>query len=267
MSVRSQRDEHEIWCPRAPQKGFLWALNPLSKIAAVFPAWLGLFFTRDILTPLLLIGSCLLLLALGGSLRLKVWGILLVGIPSLILVMGVSFGAWIDPYRVQPSEIMFSLGSFTYTEAMLRTGIATSSRLLALGVVSLMCGLTTQAFDLSKSLGSQLRIPYRFGYTAVAAARFLPRFRHELRLIRAAQRIRGVGSGAGIRAWWDRTKHAAVPVLAASIRHAERVALSMESRGFGAYHVRTERSPLLWRRRDTVFLLFFWCASVLIFML
>ncbi len=52
-----------------------------------------------------------------------------------------------------------------------------------------------------------------------------------------------------------------MPLLAGAIRHAERVALAMDARAFGAHPDRTERHLLPWRRRDTVFTAVFWIAS------
>jgi energy-coupling factor transport system permease protein len=57
--------------------------------------------------------------------------------------------------------------------------------------------------------------------------------------------------------WWGYI----VPLLAGAIRHAERVALAMDSRAFGAYPDRTERHIVPWRTRDTVFILAFWVVT------
>ena len=67
----------------------------------------------------------------------------------------------------------------------------------------------------------------------------------------------GRGPFAAIARWWGYI----VPLLAGAIRHAERVALAMDARAFGAHPDRTERYLLPWRRRDTVFTVLFWIAS------
>ncbi|MBO0706046.1 MAG: energy-coupling factor transporter transmembrane protein EcfT, partial [Candidatus Dormibacteraeota bacterium] len=46
-----------------------------------------------------------------------------------------------------------------------------------------------------------------------------------------------------------------IPLLVASIRHAEQVAVSMDGRAFGAFGDRTERTVSRWQRRDTVYTL------------
>ena len=60
---------------------------------------------------------------------------------------------------------------------------------------------------------------------------------------------------------------AVVPLLASSIRHADRMALAMESRAFGAHPTRTERTPSRWRPRDTAFTLTLWLLTAALFLL
>ena len=93
----------------------------------------------------------------------------------------------------------------------------------------------------------QLRVPYRIGYTALAAFRFVPRFGHELEVIRQAHRVRGAHGGRGPFSAMARWAGYIVPLLAGAIRHAERVALAMDARAFGAYPDRTERHLVPWR--------------------
>jgi energy-coupling factor transport system permease protein len=57
-----------------------------------------------------------------------------------------------------------------------------------------------------------------------------------------------------------------VPLLAGAIRHAERVALAMDSRAFGAHPTRTERHLVPFRVRDTVFTVAMLLTSAAIFL-
>lgn len=123
----------------------------------------------------------------------------------------------------------------------------------AIIALSLISGLTMSGPDLVRASVQHLRVPYRIGYTALAAFRFVPRFRHELGVIRAAHRVRGHHGGRGPFARLARGWGYIVPLLAGAIRHAERVALAMDARAFGAYPTRTERHLVPWRTRDTVF--------------
>ena len=52
-----------------------------------------------------------------------------------------------------------------------------------------------------------------------------------------------------------------VPLMILAIQHAERVALSMDSRAFGAHPRRTEPIDVPWRMRDAVVVGAVWVAT------
>lgn len=245
---------------------FLYRLNPLAKVAAPLPAMAAVIFTRDIPTPLALIALTLLVLVTGAHLSWKAALAIFAGIPLVVLVMSLSFGIWVDPSGLDQSVVIFQLGEYQFFLSSWLTGLTTAVRLSSLIVLALLSGLTTTGPDLVRSLVQQLHVPYRIGYTALAAYRFVPRFAYELNVIRSAHRVRGIAGGRGPFAWFRRSTGYIVPLLASAIRHAERVALAMDSRAFGAHTVRTERHVILWRVRDTLFVLGFWTATVLVFL-
>ena len=246
---------------------FLHRLNPLSKIAAPLPAMALLLFTRDIATPLIFCVVTLVMLVIGAHLRARTLLVLLVGMPLIVAVMSVSFGIWTDPARVGDSPVLIEAGPVLFTVGAWLVGLATALRLTAIVLLALVGGLTSTGPDLVRSLVQQLRVPYRLGYTALAAFRFVPRFRHELDVIRQAHRVRGISDGRGPIAWVARTAGYVVPLLAGAIRHAERVALAMDSRAFGAHSTRTERYTIAFRARDWVFIAVFWALTALVVML
>ena len=240
----------------APRGRFLHALNPLAKLAAPLPAMLALIVTRGLAIPTVLI---LLSLAL-----------LLVGVPVLVAVLAVTFGVWVDPSRIEAgrpgaSVVLVEVGAWQFTLAAYLVGLATALRIAALLVLSLIAGLTTTGPELVRALVQNLRVPYRIGYTALAALSFVRRFGHELEVIRAAQRVRGLDHGRGPVAAVRRTLAVAIPLLAGAIRHAERVALAMDARAFGAHPTRTERTLSRWRARDTVFVGLAWCTIAAVY--
>lgn len=245
---------------------FLYRLNPLAKVAAPLPAMAAVIFTRDIPTPLALIALTLLVLVTGSHLSWKAALGIFVGIPLVVLLMSFSFGIWVDSTDLDQSVVIFQLGEYKFFLSSWLTGLTTAVRLSSLIVLALLSGLTTTGPDLVRSLVQQLHVPYRIGYTALAAYRFVPRFAYELNVIRSAHRVRGIAGGRGPLAWFRRYTGYIVPLLASAIRHAERVALAMDSRAFGAHTVRTERHVILWRLRDTLFVLGFWAATVLVFL-
>jgi energy-coupling factor transport system permease protein len=248
----------------APATGdgrFLPALNPLAKLAAVVPATLLLVFVRDLATPLAFLVLAYLVLLAGVRFTRRLALILFVAVPLGIVLIGCGFALWTDLSLVEETPVLLQLGGWRLYAGALQIGFATALRLGAIIALALLAGLTTTGPDLVRSFVQQLRVPYRVGYTALAAFRFVPRFAHELDVIRQAHRVRGAHGGRGPFATVARWFGYAVPLLASAIRHAERVALAMDARAFGAHPDRTERHDVPFRMRDTVFILLFWVVS------
>lgn len=249
----------------APDARPLYALNPLAKIAAPLPAMLALIAVRDLATPAAFLLLAYAVIFVGARLSARMLAILLLAVPAFLVLISVGFALWTDASRIPHDVIILQIGSWTLYGAALEVGCATALRLGAILALGLIGGLTTTGTDLTRSMIQQLRVPYRIGYTALAAFRFVPRFGHELEVIRAAHRVRGASHGRGPIAAVRRRIGYVVPLLAGAIRHAERVALSMDARAFGAYPHRTERYRIPFRARDVVFIALFWLVSAAIF--
>lgn len=247
---------------------FLYALNPLAKLAAPVPVMVVVMFSRGIALPLAFIVFATAVLLIGARLSGRAIAALLLGIPVAALVLGVTFGVWVDPSSVADhpaaSVALVSIGDWDFTLAAYLVGFATGLRILAILLLSLIAGITSTGTEFVRSMVQNLRVPYRLGYTALAALRFVPRFGHELEIIRAAHRVRGTDVGRGPVAAVRRSLGYIVPLLASAIRHAERVALAMDARAFGAHRSRTERHLSPWQVRDTVFVACFLAVSIVI---
>lgn len=245
-------------------RGFLAALNPLAKLAAVIPATVLLVFVRDLATPLVFLALAYVVLIAGAAPTRRLAAILLVAVPVGIAIIGCGFSLWADASRVDTTPVVLQIGEWRLFAGALAIGFATALRLGAIIALALLAGITTTGSDLVRATVQQLRVPYRIGYTALAAFRFVPRFAHELDVIRQAHRVRGAHGGRGPIAAVRRGIGYVVPLLAGAIRHAERVALAMDARAFGAHPDRTERYDVPFRIRDTVFVVAFWAASAVI---
>ncbi|MCP2031520.1 energy-coupling factor transport system permease protein [Okibacterium sp. HSC-33S16] len=252
--------------PGVTARHFLHALNPLAKIAGPLPFMVYLLFVRDIATPLAFACLALLLVTVGARLTPRLGIALWLGLPLVVGVLSLSFGLWTDASRVDHTPLLFQLGDYRFFLGAWLIGLATALRLGALLSLALIAGLTMTGPDLVRALVQHLHVPYRIGYTALAAYRFVPRFRHELDGIRHAHRVRGIAGGRGPLAALRRYLGYIVPLLVGAIRHAERVALAMDSRAFGAFETRTERYLVPLRARDWIFAAAFWVigASVIV---
>ncbi|SDT74895.1 energy-coupling factor transporter transmembrane component T [Actinoplanes derwentensis] len=218
----------------------LRSYNPVVKVLAPVPAMIVAGLSRDLWTPAALAVSALVLLLAFGGLRGRVLLWTLAGPPLLVVVLTLSFGVWTDPSKADDWR------------GALEIGLATGLRVVAVLMLALIAGLTTEGTDLVRSMITHLRMPYRIGYAGFAAMRFVPRFRRDLEIIRLAHRVRGVHGGRGPVATTRRYSGYVVPLLAGAMRHGDRVSLAMEARGFGAYPARTERRHVPLRGRDAV---------------
>jgi len=244
---------------------FLHRLNPLAKLLAPLPAMVLLVFVRDLATPLALLAVAYAVLLVGARMTPRLAAMLFVVVPLFTAIMTAGFAVWTDPAGISHDGVVLRIGEWTLYGAALATGGATGLRLAAIIALALIAGVTTTGPDLARSLVQQLRVPYRVGYTAIAAFRFVPRFRRELEIIRHAHRVRGQARGP--LAAIGRGFGYIVPLLAGAIRHAERVALAMDARAFGAYPDRTERHTVPFRARDTAFVVLFVAVSAVLFAL
>ena len=262
-TVRAAVDPYAGAAPASAVR-FLPALNPLAKLAGPAPAMVMLVFVRDLATPLAFLTLAYAVLLVGARTTARLAVLLLVALPAAAVVIGLGFSLWVDPAGVDHGTVVLRIGDWRLYGGAVGIGLATGLRLVAIVALALIAGLTTTGPDLARALVQQLRMPYRIGYTALAAFRFVPRFRHELDVIRQAHRVRGANGGAGPFAAAVRWTGYVIPLLAGAIRHAERVALAMDARAFGAFPDRTERHEVPFRARDVVFVVAFLVVSAAI---
>ncbi len=125
----------------------------------------------------------------------------------------------------------------------------------SLSVISLASWMTIPPDELVDALMQQAGMPLRWGYALWTALNALPHFAEIERHTRTVQRYR---SGRTRRAFWP----AALAVMAAMVRYADRAALVMAERGLE--RARLPRSwyiPKPWRGTDTLAVLMFLILS------
>lgn len=242
----------------------LHRLNPLTKILATAPVILFLALVTDPYTPAVFVALfALTSVALG---RVPLIRYVKTVVPLLVLVTGFLFfyPFVVDPARVAGTAVAFEVGSLQVRWGGIVFGAATALRILALILGTLLFVLTTDSTDFIRALVQQWRMPYRIGYSAMAAYRFIPMLRSEMAVIQAAHKVRGISDRGGLKAQYDRAKRYAVPLLATAIRKAERTALAMDSRAFGSYSDRTYYKKLVFKPVDWLFIIAFWLVCVAI---
>lgn len=242
-----------------PDRGpLLPRLNPLAKLVAVMPAIVWVLVSES---PAVSIGCALAAAAvlLGGArwpARRVFAGIVLV--PAAVVVLSLAFSVWIDPARAEnggwTDGVVVLPGVFgTVTLSGVLVAAETALRVAAIAMLSVLAGAASTRTGLTDALMQNARVPYRIGYTAYAATGYPARLAEQQRIIVDAQRVRGGRRRRGPIARVSRSLHGAVALLIDALRHSERMALAIESRGFGMHERRTWRRIMPWRVGDTVY--------------
>lgn len=229
---------------------FLHRRNPTIKLVSLMGMVLAVTMAFDPWTPLVFFVVGLLAQRLLGGVPLArmVRPLLFFFVLGALGFVG-SNAFFYAPVRGQELTVLWQSGSLRVTAEGLRVGVALAIRMMAIVIFSILFVTTTDPTRLILSLIQNARFPFRLGYGILVAYRFMPLWRGELELIRAAHRIRGVGERTTLKGRWEQLRRYTVPLLAGAIRKAERVAIAMDSKAFGALPQRTyyRRLGIDWR--------------------
>lgn len=230
---------------------FLHRRNPSLKLLSLMVMVLAVTLAFDPWTPTVFFLLALVILPLLGhvSLRTLRMPLLFFFILGALGFVG-SNALFYAPTVGKPLTILWQGGTFRVSIEGIQVGISLAMRMMAIVFFSMIFVTTTDPTDLVLSLIQNVRFPFRLGYGILVAYRFLPLWRTELEVIRAAHRIRGVGERTTLSGRWEQLRRYAVPLLANAIRKAERVAIAMDSKAFGALPRRTYYRKLEVTRAD-----------------
>ena len=225
--------------PPRPQsrRGLFTSLNPLTLFVSVLPAMVMVFALRNHHLNLgILLAASVLIIAARASLRRTVASVIAPWVVTALMTWIFSGGS----QHQETAARLYDLGDAV-------TGGTGIGALIALVLVS---GVSTDPGALIRTLTTTFRMPYRLGAAGTAAIAFITRFHGDFVLLRTARALRGVGGRWGLLAPVVRWTGSILPLMILAIQHAERVALSMDSRAFGAHKRRTEMTDDPWRVRD-----------------
>jgi energy-coupling factor transport system permease protein len=212
--------------------------NPLAKLVAAVVLMGVLFVSLDPLTPLLvLVGLAAAVPFTGlaiGDLVARIRPILLaafaIGVVNVLLA-------------AEHTGSLLLLGPLVIGSDNILAGAGLALRLLAIALSGVLALATTDPTDLADSLVQQVRVPPRFAVGALAAARLIPIMAVEWQTLALARRARGVSAGrsplAGVRLAFGRL----LAMLVGAVRRGTRLAIDMESRGFGSQPCRSVARP------------------------
>ena len=234
-----------------PRRGLFTSLNPFTLFTAVLPVMVMVFALRNHHLNLgILLTSSVLIVAARASLRRTVASVITPWAATALMTWIFSSGS----RHQETTARLYDLGDAV-------TGGTGIGALIALVLVS---GVSTDPDALIRTLTTTFHMPYRLGAAGTAAIAFITRFHDDFVLLRTARALRGVGGCWGPLAPVVRWIGSILPLMILAIQHAERVALSMDSRAFGAHRRRTEMTDEPWRGRDWGVVALTWALVVII---
>ena len=137
--------------------------------------------------------------------------------------------------------LLVEVGPLVVSAAGAQAGLLVGARLLAIGAISVAFASTTSPTALVDALVQQGHVSDRFAFGALAAYGALPRLSTDLRALRDARQLRGLRA--------DLHPRLLVALLVLAVRHAERLGVAMDARGFGQGR-RSHYRPLAWSALD-----------------
>ncbi|UHA74972.1 energy-coupling factor transporter transmembrane component T family protein [Paenibacillus sp. 481] len=153
-------------------------------------------------------------------------------------------------------NIWWSWGLIRISEESFYHGLLLGCKTLSFGMLGLTFALTTKPILLFYALMQQFRLPPQYAYSFIASLRMLPAIWDDLRTRSHALKVRGVRYKRGIKGVYQRLSLYALPLLADSIRRAQRVAIAMEAKRFQMGQARTYYYITRYHRLDVWFTLF-----------
>jgi energy-coupling factor transport system permease protein len=226
--------------------GPIAGLNPIAKLGAAMLIALPLVLTIDPVSALVaLVLELPLLLAAGLSAR-EFWLR-----TSPVWIAAPLAGITIALYGATGGDVFFEWFVVRVSEGSLTLAVATTLRILAIGLPAVVLFVTVDPTDLADGLAQLLRLPARFVLGALAALRLLALLGDDWRALALARRARGVADSGRMR----RAAGMAFALFVLSIRRGSALATAMEARGFGASGTRTWARESHFGGRDWVLVL------------
>ncbi|WP_144027814.1 energy-coupling factor transporter transmembrane protein EcfT [Paenibacillus sp. 32352] len=235
---------------------WLHRVNPSFKLLLSLALFFVLLFTDNLNVLVnLTLAQLILLLCFSGQplhrllLMFLPFGLLFVSSSMSMMLFGKGDTTWIHWGLIRVTEESFYRG--------LHIGLKTVN----MALTGLTFALTTRPVALFYSLMQQCKLPAKFAYSFMAALRLIPIMAAEFQTLGMALKVRGVKRRAGLGGVYETLRLYAIPLLAQSIRRAQRIAVAMEAKRFSASRHRTFYYRIGFSQRD-VYLLFYLAVTV-----
>lgn len=230
---------------------WLHRVNPGIKLITFTLMFLVVILIHNLNIMFYLTIAMLLLLARSGHSPLR---LLLYASPFILVFISTSTGMM---FFGKGETTWWKYGIIHITEESFLRGIHLGCRALSMAAIGLLFGLTTRPVRLFYSLMQQWRLPPKYAYSFLAAMNLIPILVSEFQTLRHALMIRGAGSRTTKWNVYGLLKLYAIPLLAQSIRRAQRIAVAMEAKGFQSENKRTYYYPISYSGSDFWFVVYF----------
>ena len=161
----------------------------------------------------------------------------------------------------------FRLGFLRVTSEGMYFGSAVALRILNTLTWAMMFIFTTHPKLFIISLIQHMKLNYKIGFAIFAGYRFMPLLNSELESIRIAHAVRGYGEKTTLKGRLKEFMRYTIPLFASAIRKAQRTAIAMESKAFGAFPKRTYLTDVKLHKIDVVFTLLFLMTIIVLYIL
>lgn len=236
--------------PQHETRGLFDSFNPLTLFIALVPLMVMIFVLKNPVVNFSLLSVSSLAMLLAGANRTRALGSIL----GSWLVAAFMIWMFSDNDVLSMASRLNDVG----------TSYAAGSGIGALIALVLLSGIYSDPTKMLVSLNQTFKVPYRITSAGIAAVSFITRFQNDFKVLRTAKALRGVGQRYGIFAPVARWAGSLVPLAILAVQHGERVALSMDSRGFGAFPKRTELIFAPWRVRDWALVVTIWIVTTIL---
>lgn len=147
----------------------------------------------------------------------------------------------------------FWLGPLRITSEGMYFGAAVALRILNTLTWAVIFIFTTHPKFFVISLIRHLKLSYKIGFAIFAGYRFMPLLNSELESIRIAHAVRGYGEKTTLKGKLKEFMRYTVPLFASAVRKAQRTAIAMSSKAFGAFPDRTYLDDVKLCKKDVAF--------------
>ena len=238
VSAVNNRDEEAKLSSKSP---LLASINPVFRIFGAFAASIPLLFTLDCVSASV---ALLLEFVIFACIKLPPWRVIRLSWP--VWVGAPTSALTVLLYGKSGGNTWFQWWLMHATDRSAMLAVATSLRILAIGVPSIVMVIGLDATDLADAFSQVLHLPDRFVYGGLAGIRLFGVLQDDWAALTASRRSRGLGDERRVRAFFPQS----FALLVLSIRRSTTLATAMEARGFGGVGARSHARVSRVRARD-----------------